>query len=54
MSLKGKAYIVGVYEHPTRKAPDKSLPWPQAPCSGLASERGHQHPLLRDTLRSPC
>ena len=25
MSLKGKAYIVGVYEHPTRKAPDKSL-----------------------------
>ena len=25
MSLKGKAYIVGAYEHPTRKAPDKSL-----------------------------
>src|SRR5215475_7153659 len=25
MSLNGKAYIVGAYEHPTRKAPDKSL-----------------------------
>jgi acetyl-CoA C-acetyltransferase len=24
MSIKGKAYIVGAYEHPTRKAPDKS------------------------------
>jgi acetyl-CoA C-acetyltransferase len=26
MSIKGKAYIVGAWEHPTRKAPDKSLP----------------------------
>jgi acetyl-CoA C-acetyltransferase len=25
MSIKGKAYIVGAYEHPTRKADDKSL-----------------------------
>ena len=25
MSLKGKAYVVGVFEHPTRKAPDKSV-----------------------------
>ena len=25
MSIKGKAYIVGVYEHPTRKADDKSV-----------------------------
>ena len=25
MSMKGKAYIVGAFEHPTRKAPDKSL-----------------------------
>src|SRR6476661_7550191 len=24
MSIKGKAYIAGAYEHPTRKAPDKS------------------------------
>ena len=26
MSLNGKAYIAGVYEHPTRKAIDKTLP----------------------------
>src|SRR5437763_1434962 len=25
MSINGKAYIAGAYEHPTRKAPDKSL-----------------------------
>jgi acetyl-CoA C-acetyltransferase len=25
MSIKGKAYIVGIFEHPTRKAEDKSL-----------------------------
>src|SRR5271154_2281720 len=25
MSIKGKAYIVGAYEHPTRKATDKSV-----------------------------
>jgi len=25
MSIKGKAYVVGIYEHPTRKADDKSL-----------------------------
>ena len=26
MSIKGKAYIGGIYEHPTRNAVDKSLP----------------------------
>jgi acetyl-CoA C-acetyltransferase len=26
MTINGKAYIAGVYEHPTRKADDKSLP----------------------------
>src|SRR3954469_15582291 len=25
MSIKGKAYIAGIYEHPTRKADGKSL-----------------------------
>jgi acetyl-CoA C-acetyltransferase len=25
MSIRGQAYIAGVYEHPTRKAPDKSV-----------------------------
>jgi acetyl-CoA acetyltransferase len=24
LTIKGKAYIVGIYEHPTRHAPDKS------------------------------
>src|SRR5437764_8265704 len=26
MSIKGKAYIVGIYEHPTRLATDKTVP----------------------------
>ncbi|HEY8615586.1 thiolase domain-containing protein [Phenylobacterium sp.] len=26
MSIKGKAYVMGAYEHPTRDAPDKSTP----------------------------
>src|SRR5205807_1776958 len=25
MSIRGKAYIAGIFEHPTRKADDKSL-----------------------------
>ena len=25
MSIKGKAYIAGIYEHPTRKATDLSV-----------------------------
>jgi hypothetical protein len=25
MSIKSQAYIAGIYEHPTRKADDKSL-----------------------------
>ena len=25
MTIKGKAYIAGIYEHPTRKADDRSL-----------------------------
>jgi acetyl-CoA C-acetyltransferase len=25
MSINGQAYIAGIYEHPTRKADDKSL-----------------------------
>ena len=25
MTIKGKAYLVGAYEHPTRKAEDKSI-----------------------------
>ncbi len=26
MTIKNKAYIAGIYEHPTRKAIDKSVP----------------------------
>ncbi len=33
MSLKGAAYIAGAYEHPTRKAPDKSVALLHAECA---------------------
>src|SRR5215510_9548363 len=33
MSLKGAGYIVGAYEHPTRKAPDKSVTLLHAECA---------------------
>ncbi len=33
MSIKGKAYIAGAYEHPTRKAPDKSVAQLHAECA---------------------
>jgi acetyl-CoA C-acetyltransferase len=33
MSIKGKAYIMGAYEHPTRLAPDKSTPQLHAECA---------------------
>jgi acetyl-CoA C-acetyltransferase len=38
MSIKGKAYIVGAYEHPTRLAPDKSTPQLHAECAKGALE----------------
>ena len=36
MSIKGKAYIAGAYEHPTRKAPDKSVAQLHAECAAGA------------------
>ena len=33
MSINGKAYIVGAFEHPTRKADDKSLAQLHAECA---------------------
>src|SRR6476619_930674 len=33
MTIKGKAYIVGAYEHPLRKAPDKSVAQLHAECA---------------------
>jgi acetyl-CoA C-acetyltransferase len=38
MGLKGKAYIAGAYEHPTRKAPDKSVAQLHAECARGALE----------------
>lgn len=38
MSIKGKAYIVGAFEHPTRKAPDKSIAQLHAECAKGAIE----------------
>lgn len=33
MTIKGKAYIAGAFEHPTRKAPDKSVAQLHAECA---------------------
>ncbi len=38
MSIKGKAYIMGAYEHPLRDAPDKSTPQIHAECAKGALE----------------
>src|ERR1700754_4129629 len=38
MSLRGAGYIVGAYEHPTRKAPDKSVTLLHAECAKGALE----------------
>ena len=38
MSINGKAYIVGAFEHPTRKAEDKSIPQLHAECARGALE----------------
>src|SRR3954454_15735247 len=38
MSIKGKAYIVGIYEHPTRLAQDKTVPMLHAECAKGALE----------------
>lgn len=38
MSIRGKACIVGAYEHPTRKAPDRTVPQLHAECAKGALE----------------
>ncbi len=41
MSVLGKAYIVGAFEHPTRKAPDKSVAQLHAECAiGALADAG--------------
>jgi acetyl-CoA C-acetyltransferase len=47
MSIKGKAYIVGAFEHPTRHAPDISTPNLHAQCAlGAIADAG----LSRDDI----
>ncbi|MBL6937382.1 MAG: thiolase domain-containing protein [Alphaproteobacteria bacterium] len=38
MSIKGKAYVMGAFEHPTREAPDKSTPQLHVECARGALE----------------
>ena len=46
MSIRGKAYIAGAFEHPTRKAPDKSTAQLHAECArGALADAGLE---LRD------
>src|ERR1700758_1551930 len=41
MSLRGAAYIAGAWEHPTRKAPDKSIAMLHAECArGALADAG--------------
>jgi acetyl-CoA C-acetyltransferase len=41
MSIKGKAYVMGAFEHPTREAPDKSTPQLHAECMrGVLADAG--------------
>jgi len=47
MTIRNKAYIVGIYEHPTRKAPDKSVAQLHAECArGALADAG----LTRDDI----
>jgi acetyl-CoA C-acetyltransferase len=47
MSIKGKAYVMGAFEHPTREAPDKSTPQLHVECArGALSDAG----LSRDDI----
>lgn len=41
MSIRGRAYIAGIHEHPTRKAPDKSVAQIHAECArGALADAG--------------
>lgn len=47
MTLRNKAYLVGIYEHPTRKAPDKTVAQLHAECArGALADAG----LTRDDV----
>ena len=55
MSIKGKAYIMGAYEHPLRDAPDKSTPQIHAECAkGALEDAGltfAPYPLQREVMQ---
>ncbi|MCY1223523.1 hypothetical protein D9M68_379570 [compost metagenome] len=53
MTIKGKAYIVGAYEPPTRKAPDKTVAQLHATGQVLAGQRRSPCPHLHAGLTSP-
>jgi acetyl-CoA acetyltransferase len=51
MSIKGKAYIAGIYEHPTRLAKDISLAQIHAQCAkGALEDAG----LTKASTCTPC
>ena len=52
MSIKGKAYIVGAYEHPTRKATDKSLAQLHAEVAQGRARRRRARPRTTSTAIS--
>ena len=55
MTIKGKAYIVGAYEHPTRKAPDKSVAQLHAECAkGAIEDAGLTDMDEATRLRAGC
>ena len=57
MSIKGKAYIVGIYEHPTRLAQDKTVPQLHAECAlGALQDAGATTSNDADIVKigAPC
>ena len=55
MTIKGKAYIAGIYEHPTRHAPDKSTAQLHAEVAkGALEDAGLPTPHLNFVVRSPA
>ena len=41
MTVRGKAYIAGIFEHPTRLAPDKTVAQPHAEVALGGGNSGH-------------
>ena len=55
MTIKGKAYIAGIYEHPTRKADTQSLAQLHAESGlGALADAVKSECAMRDLLRRPA